>query len=157
VIAISTTPEGWRARRRVLVALRYLALALILIGSTLPQLISWESPTPMPYAWPAHHALYLHTDGRPAQCTVDDGVTEPFTVSIVDVGTSFRMAGQRVAALDNGPATVTCTEPVTADLDPGPWYTIAGSATTDVLAGIGLVLTLLTFHLLNGLRRARVG
>jgi hypothetical protein len=157
MIAISTTPEGWKQRRRALTVLSSFGFALLTVGLTLPWLVSFESPTPMPYSWPAHHSLYLHTDGHASQCTVDDGVTEPFTVAIPGSGKDFRVAGVRVRALDHGPATVRCTEPVTADLDPDIRYTIAGSPATDGFVAVGVVITVLSTYLLAGMRAAKVG
>jgi hypothetical protein len=157
MIAISASPEGWKQRRRVLKVLGSFGLALLAVGVTLPWLISFESPTPMPYAWPAHHALYLHTDGQAAQCTVDDGVTEPFTVTIPGSDDTYRVTGTRLSALDHGPATMRCTEPVTADLDPDIRYSIAGSAAIDGLVATGMVLTVFTAYLLAGMRAAKVG
>jgi len=125
---------------RILVTLQILGLACVAVGIVLPVAVAHESPTLMPYAWPAHHALYLHTTGDPAQCTVDDGVTEPFTISIPGSRT-YHVAGRHIAALDAA-ATVTCTAPVTADLDPGVGDGLAGSPATDVLGWAGVVLTL---------------
>jgi hypothetical protein len=149
--------DPWKWRKRLVSALNAIGAGMLLLGTTLPWLVSWEPTTPTPYSWPAHHSLYLHTDGGAAHCTVDDHVTEPFTVFIPAADTVIRVAGRQVAALDTGPATVTCDAPVTADLDPDIHYAIAGSATAGALDGVGAAVILVTAYLLWGMRMARVG
>jgi hypothetical protein len=149
--------DRWKWRKRLVAAVSGVGLGMMTLGGTLPLLVSWESATPMPYSWPAHHSLYLHTDGRTAHCSVDDHVTEPFTVSIPEAATSVRVAGRHVAALDSGPATVTCDASVTAVLDPDLRYAIAGSASAGTLATVGAAITIVTVYFLWGMRVARVG
>jgi hypothetical protein len=78
----------WTRRLRLVLTLLVLGLVLGAVGVLLPLVVMLEPATPMPYSWPAHHALFLHTDGEAAECTVDDGVTEPFTVVLRAPGTA---------------------------------------------------------------------
>src|SRR6266516_4357140 len=94
--------DRWSRVIRLVVTLVAIGLPLLVGGIALPTWVAWESPTSMPYSWPAHHRLYLHTAWEAASCTVDDGVTERFTVVIRQHDRSLRAAGQQVAALDSG-------------------------------------------------------
>src|SRR5438876_805008 len=109
---MESSRDRWRLSLRLVVPLVAIGLPLLVVGLALPTWVAWESPTPMPYSWPAHHRLYLHTAGESASCTVDDGTTEPFTVSIRQHD-GARVPDQQLVPLDAGPATVTCDAPVT--------------------------------------------
>jgi hypothetical protein len=101
-----------------------LGLLLCCVGIAPSFALGFESPTPMPYQWPAHHAVYLHTD-HTAGCRIDDGVHEAFTVMIPESGVD--LGGRRLGAQDTD-ATITCTDPVTVDLDPDLRYAFASAA-----------------------------
>ena len=122
--------------------------------------LSSEPPTPTPYQWPAHHAVYVHTGGAPTQCRVDDGVTEPFVVSIP--GTTWvTLGGRELTAGPRDAVIASCTAPTTIVLDPDVRYNLADSDGVRVLvelfAYLGFWSTLadiLVQRALRGLRRA---
>jgi hypothetical protein len=134
--------RGGRRFRAILFVAGLLAIGVDLWLRSL----AGEAATPTPYSWPAHHAIYLHTSGDPTECRVDDGVTEPFVVSIP--ATSVVSLGGRELDGSSSDAIITsCTAPTTIDLDPDARYTLANSVglrSLIVLAGdvgLGWVVT----------------
>jgi hypothetical protein len=140
----------------VVAAVQVFGLGMAVFVSALTLVVAHEPSTPMPFSWPAHHSLYLHTDGvTAAECTIDDRVTAPFTISIPEDLPAAQTPGHQLAALDVGPATVTCTEPVTAVLDPNPLYALSGDRESNVLLAVGVFLTVVPLRVQRLIHRRR--
>jgi hypothetical protein len=158
-------PEAPRPGRawRIVSGLSVLGALFCGLGIGLPVGLSFETPTPMPYHWPAQHAAYLHTDGSPTACRIDDGVHEPFTLTI-PTGSVIRLAGRTIAA-NSTDATIACTAPTTVDLDPDLRYALAdASQIVNALAVAGLTCLLAAIRISyravtrpKWLRRLRLG
>jgi hypothetical protein len=107
--------------------------------------LSHEAPTPTPYTLPAHHAVYVHTAGGPTECGVDDGVTEPFLVSI-PASSFVSLGGYRLDAGALDSVIAGCTAPTTVVIDPDFRYSLASN-----LPFRAMVLAVGSFGLSSGL------
>ncbi|OLB79054.1 MAG: hypothetical protein AUI14_11280 [Actinobacteria bacterium 13_2_20CM_2_71_6] len=131
----------WSRGKPFLWALFVFGLLAEGIGLVLPFVLALEPATSMPYSWPAHHAIYLHTTYVSSECTIQSPGYEPVIVSI-PAADPMPFSGRRLPAREYGPATVTCSRPTTVDVDPGPWYSLASQQTVKypltMLGGVAL-------------------
>jgi hypothetical protein len=146
----------WRRRRAFLWALLAVGLAALSLGWLMPLALAGEPATPMPYTWPAHQAIFLHTATHSAKCTITEKGVEIDHVEI-PTATPLPFTGVHLAPRASGPATVTCPRYTTVTVDPDLRYSLAGSQvfklTLTVIGVLSLTWVLRRRHHLRRPRR----